>query len=85
MGRIERIIENCTDCRYCKEFQDRHSNVDYAIICDYNEEDNTSGFMVARNHNKIIGYITVPIPENCPLPKAIYQDVKEVTIKNKNL
>lgn len=77
MGKIERIIENCTDCRYCKEYQDLHSNTDYVIICTQNEEDITTGFMIERSHSKIIGRAIVPIPENCPLPDNIYQNIKE--------
>ena len=76
MLKIERVITNCCECRYAKEFQEMNGNTDYVLICTEKEDDSTSGFMIARSHNKIKNYHEIEIPENCPL-----MDFKEEIIQ----
>lgn len=81
--RIERTIEYCSECGYCKEFVEQNGNTDYVLICTQNKEDSSSGFMIDRHHSKIKGYGNVPIPDNCPLPKLSAVLNKEYELNQK--
>jgi len=67
--RIERTIEYCSDCRYCKQFVEMNGNTDYVLICTQDEENASSGFMIDRHHIKFQPQGSIPFPEACPLSK----------------
>ncbi|MGP2571120.1 hypothetical protein ACT4R9_10055 [Ornithobacterium rhinotracheale] len=64
MKKIEKIIENCTDCRFSKEFQEMDGNTDFVLVCTKSEE---KSFLIVRTDQKIKDFMNVGIPENCPL------------------
>lgn len=69
--KIENVIENCTECRFCKEYEEMDGNTDYVIICTHFKEISgqhkpTQPFLIERSYSKIKSKI-IPIPERCPL------------------
>lgn len=65
--KIERVINDCCECRFAKEFQERGGNTDFVLICTQNEDDSTSGFMITRSRMPIKGREFIEIPKQCPL------------------
>lgn len=71
MTKIQSIIENCSDCIFAKEFQEKGGNTDYVLICtaERNIEGKTivyDRFLIDHSFSSL-KHSTVPIPENCPL------------------
>jgi hypothetical protein len=70
MRKIERIIDNCNDCRYSRAYSWAGSNCDWVLIC-FHTDTNTGGLdahpIVLATNSGSNFTITVEIPKNCPL------------------
>ena len=66
MEKIERIIEECNDCRYKRRYKWEGSNCDFLDVCCYREEhtlNEASVLLITGNSDTHI----IEIPANCPL------------------
>lgn len=69
--KIERVIDCCNNCRYCKEFQYVNSNCDFTLICCPEDDDGNDlgdkSFLIARGHKSLKHSEIIEIPKQCPL------------------
>lgn len=78
MFKIERVIHNCADCIWSKQFVEENGNTQFILICNWFENQNSEdiedrAFIVSKSNRKLKNHANVEIPENCPL-----QDYKTI-------
>ena len=67
MAKIQKVIETCYDCEFCKKFLGGTGGSIKAHLCVYypaDEEKEFTPFLVDYCTN---GSNEIPIPDNCPL------------------
>ncbi|BBQ07552.1 hypothetical protein [Elizabethkingia anophelis] len=68
-----KVIENCCDCEFSKEYQELNGNTSFVLICNYEKPDDDDGtvernpFLLNQYSARIKTYSFVEIPQNCPL------------------
>ncbi|AQX52432.1 hypothetical protein [Elizabethkingia anophelis] len=72
MKKIMEVIENCTDCKFSREYQELNGNTSFVLICDYEKSYDDGAveknpFLIAQSSCKIRTYNSIPIPKECPL------------------
>ncbi|MCT4143016.1 hypothetical protein HZP33_19020 [Elizabethkingia anophelis] len=72
-----KVIENCCDCEFSKEYQELNGNTSFVLICNYEKSFDDGAveknpFLIAQSSCKIRTYNSIPIPKECPL-----EDYKE--------
>ncbi|MCT4157031.1 hypothetical protein HZP35_19020 [Elizabethkingia anophelis] len=77
MKKIMKVIENCCDCEFSKEYQELNGNTSFVLICNYEKSFDDGAveknpFLIAQSSCKIRTYNSIPIPKECPL-----EDYKE--------
>lgn len=71
--KIERVIHNCADCVWSKQFVEENGNTEFLLICNWfnnqpeavAEED--KAFIIAKSPRKLKNIAAIEIPEQCPL------------------
>lgn len=71
--KIERIIHNCADCMWSKQFIEENGNTEYLLVCNWfanqpeesNIEDNA--FIISKSSRRLKNNSSIEIPEECPL------------------
>lgn len=71
MGKkIMKIIEDCSDCEFSKEYQECNGNTSFVLICNYEVENDEkiekNPFLLHQSSQKPRHY-RIEIPNNCPL------------------
>ena len=70
MKKIERVINNCTDCRFLRTYEWPCTNYNYLDVCFFENENSIfSPFVLAIRTNRDVHIIE--IPSNCPLENYI--------------
>ncbi|MDQ8748367.1 MULTISPECIES: hypothetical protein [Elizabethkingia] len=72
MKKIMKVIENCCDCEFSKEYQELNGNTSFVLICNYEKSFDDGAveknpFLLNQYSSRIKTYSSVEIPHNCPL------------------
>ncbi|MDV3585626.1 hypothetical protein CMU68_10520 [Elizabethkingia anophelis] len=66
-----KIISDCTDCEFSKEYQEIGGNTSFVLICNFERDERLeipkSPFLLLQSVSEIKDYNSMGIPHNCPL------------------
>lgn len=69
--KIQKVINDCTDCEFAKEYIEVGGNTSYVLICNYEKSDDEktekNPFLILQLHRQILNRTGIEIPKNCPL------------------
>lgn len=66
-----KVITDCNKCIFSKEYQETNGNTSFVLVCNYEkvyiDKVRKEPFLLIQSSNKIKGYGSIDIPNNCPL------------------
>ncbi|MDV3612404.1 hypothetical protein CMU81_00990 [Elizabethkingia anophelis] len=69
--KIMKIVSDCADCEFSKEYQELAGNTSFVLICNFERDERLetpkTPFLLAQSNSRIKNYDSIEIPHNCPL------------------